>query len=325
MNNRFLAGPALSLGLLASGAQSGTWTVSEIGGAPVAVPATVTFGPEGSVHVDTGCNLLRMSGRMEGATLVIDGPVAATRMACPGDLAAQEQALEQVFRGDVALIFDPFSQSLKLQAGDMTASLVAAAPADQTPESAPAPDLWQTHGGREKPAGSPPYLAVFGLAGDMPVRAEPQDGADVRGGVPSGTLLRNEGCADGWCVVETLDGSVAGWARSDTLEPADDALRAGQGIFDATGLTSCRMAADATPQDCLFGVARGDNGTATVVVRRPDDMRRALFFREGRFASTDSSQAAGGFDTSATRDGDLTTVRIDDETYAIPDAALFGG
>ncbi len=317
---------ALIASVLATGAQSGPWSVTDIDGAQPVADATVTFEPGGGVHVDTGCNMLRMSGRIDGATLTIVGPVAATRMACPGGLADQETALETLFQGDVALSFDPFADVLILQAGGVTARLVAShATGDDASERGPAPDPWPTHGGRDKPAGSPPYLGVYGLAQDMPIRAEPQDNAEVVVGVPSGTVLRNAGCADGWCVVETLGGNVSGWALPDNLEPAADALRAGQKIFDATGRLTCSTSADAALSGCLFGVARGADGAATVVVQRHDGMQRALFFQQGGYVSTDASQAGGGFDTAASRSGELTTVQIDGETYEIPDVLLFGG
>ena len=36
---------------------------------------------------------------------------------------------------------------------------------------------------------------------------------------------------------------------------------------------------------CNFGVARDGGGTATVSVTRPDGVRRALFFQDGKFVS----------------------------------------
>lgn len=76
---------------------------------------------------------------------------------------------------------------------------------------------------------------------------------------------------------------------------------------------------------CEFGVARDGDGSATVVVVRPDGMRLALFFDTGSLVSADSSQADRHPDVGATRAGDLATVRVGDDRYEIPDAVLFGG
>lgn len=317
--NGSLVGMLVAAGL-APAAQAGGWNVTEISGLEMAAEAVVTLSTDGGIHVDTGCNLLRMNGRLENGAIVVDGPVAATRMACPGGLAAQESALEKVFQSGPSVAYDPFQDLLTLRSEDVTVTLVAS-----KADGGTSPDPWQTHAGRERPSGTPPYLGVFGLADDLPIRAEPVESSEIRDGVPSGTILRNGGCADGWCVVETIDGNVTGWALSVNLEPASDALRAGQGIYDATGILSCTVGPDAGPDDCLFGVARGAEGAATVVIQRPDGLKRALFFQGGQFVSTDASQAAGGFDTAVSRTGDTTTVRFDSETYEIPDATLFGG
>jgi hypothetical protein len=181
------------------------------------------------------------------------------------------------------------------------------------------------HAGRDTPVGDPPYLGVFGLADDLPIRTEASHDALALAGVPSGTVLRNDGCEGDWCKVELPDGSVAGWAEAQYLEPAGSALRAGQEIFDATGMIPCAKGAGAPMTQCSFGVAREGNGTATVVVAIAASLTRVLFFQDGAFLSTDASEAAGGFDTSVTREADLNFLRIDDERYEIPDALIFGG
>ncbi|WP_158540165.1 SH3 domain-containing protein [Rhodosalinus halophilus] len=187
------------------------------------------------------------------------------------------------------------------------------------------PEIPEPHAGRrEIPSGTPPYFGTFG-ASAVAVRAAPEAGAQTVFTVMPGTVLRNLGCEGAWCEVGSVGDDRTGWAEAAWLEPAESALRAGQGVFDATGLITCTQAASAPARDCAFGVARDGGGSATLVVIRPDGMRRALFFENGAFVSTDASQAGGGFDTEATRAGDTTIVRIDDERYEIPDAALYGG
>ncbi|PWJ09657.1 hypothetical protein SAMN05421539_1321, partial [Jannaschia seohaensis] len=52
---------------------------------------------------------------------------------------------------------------------------------------------------------------------------------------------------------------------------------------------------------------------------------RVLFFSDGAFVSSDTTEAGGGFENAATRDGDLTRIMLDDERHEIPDAVVFGG
>ena len=103
------------------------------------------------------------------------------------------------------------------------------------------------------------------------------------------------------------------------------AERAGMGQADATGRIPCAQYAGQPTRQCDFRVAREGNGTATVVVTKPDGVTRALFFEDGRFLSADTSQADGYPEYSATRSGDMSIVRVGEERYEIPDAVIFGG
>lgn len=174
------------------------------------------------------------------------------------------------------------------------------------------------------------YWSVFGVEGRLNIRAEPSTRTNVVARVPPGTLLRNFGCEERpdrrWCEIEILDGSQRrGWAAGEFLEPATSALRAGQGIFDAIGHVPCAQVAGQPMQRCEFGAARDGDGSATVVVIRPDGAERALFFEAGQFLSADTAQADGYPEMSARREGDLSLIEIGPERYEIPDAVLFGG
>ncbi|MGL4243752.1 MAG: hypothetical protein ACRCTI_21770, partial [Beijerinckiaceae bacterium] len=103
------------------------------------------------------------------------------------------------------------------------------------------------------------------------------------------------------------------------------AHRAGSGQFDATGNIPCAKGQGAPMAQCPFGVGRAGGGSATVVVTHPDGRKRAIFFRGGRAASADTSQADGYGAFRATKQGDLNLIQIGDERYEIPDAVVFGG
>ncbi len=318
---------ALLIGLAAVPGWAGEWAIEEVDGASTIGDPVIMFDADGGVAGSTGCNRFMTQGVMQGGSLQITGPVATTRMACPGDgLAQQEQAIVSFFEGEIGVAYDPFVDRMTLTRGDAALVLAAVASVQAEPDM---PDYPAPHLGRDIPQGDPAYLAVFGVSGELNIRSAPSTDADVVGGVLAGTVLRNAGCEthDGarWCNVEVPATGLSGWASGEYLEPADSALRAGQGIFDAGGPMPCAMGDGAPMTSCGFGVARDGAGSATVVVTRPDGMTRALFFEAGEFLGTDASQAGGGFDASATREGDLTTVRIDDERYEVPDAVIFGG
>lgn len=83
------------------------WQVDAIPGAEVmtAAPPILQFDGMGQITGRGGCNRFVASFELTGEALIF-GPVAATRMACPGGVAEQEvaffAALEQVTRFDVA-------------------------------------------------------------------------------------------------------------------------------------------------------------------------------------------------------------------------------
>ena len=314
---RRMAGLGLAACVLAAGdpALAGGWRLTVLDGAPAVSEPEIRFGPEGRIAVATGCNRLILTARTEDAVLVPEGPVAATRMACSGALGRQEEALLALFGDRVTMIYDPFTDGLALEGSGVVAVLERAAPG--VPDG-PAPGvdtpLWQPHAGREPPSGDPLYLSVFGMSEDLPVRAGSSAESEALGGVPSGTVLRNAGCEEGWCAVDLPDGSLSGWAEAAYLEPAGSGLRAGQAIYDATASVSCALGQGNPMAPCAAGVARDSGGTATVVVLRRDGLQRTLFFDSGAFTGTDAS----GADIGARRVGDTLRVRVDAEILRHP-------
>ena len=104
---------------------------------------------------------------------------------------------------------------------------------------------------------------------------------------------------------------------------ASDALVAGTS-YHATGNIPCSMGDGQPTGSCAFGVTREGNGSGIVTVTKPDGRKRAIFFDSGQATGADVSEAdPGAF--SASRESDLTIVRIGPERYEIPDAVIFGG
>jgi len=111
----------------------------------------------------------------------------------------------------------------------------------------------------------------------------------------------------------------------DGTGDANSATRAGKGDFDATGQIPCAQYAGQPMGQCDFGVSREGNGTATVVVTKPDGQTRAIFFIGGKANSADTSQADGYGEFSVQRESDLNFIRVGNERYEIPDAVIYGG
>jgi len=200
-------------------------------------------------------------------------------------------------------------------------------------------------GGADVPAspedGGPRAWEVTGISGTLTLREQPSTSANTVAGYRSGTILTNLGClqAEGrvWCDVQELRGGPRGYVAAEFLKPAvspdgsvamgpdDSALRAGQGDFDATGKVPCAQSAGRPMAQCDFGVARSGGGYATVVVTKPDGVKRAIFFFMGIPVGADTSQADGYGEFKAEKESDLHQIQVGNERYEIPDAVVLGG
>lgn len=189
--------------------------------------------------------------------------------------------------------------------------------------------------------GGPRAFEVTVTSGALNLRQAASATAPVVAQLPNGTFLSNLGCTDAadrvWCDVQPISGGPRGYAALAFLRPAvgpdgstpagpdDSALRAGQGQFDATGPIPCATAPTQPMGQCSFGVARASGGYATVAITLPDGRTRMIYFALGQAIGAGYSEADPTGPFSATRDGDLTTIRLGDERYEIPDAVPLGG
>jgi hypothetical protein len=189
--------------------------------------------------------------------------------------------------------------------------------------------------------GGPLNWQVSGVNGGLNLRAEPSTSAEILTTYPAGTILDNLGCQQSddrvWCDVQQFGGGPLGYVAAEYLiaaispngaaimGPDDSALRAGRGEFDATGPIPCAQLRGQPMGSCEFGVARKGGGYATVVITKPDGVKRAIFFRMGVAVGADTSQADGYPEFRATKENGLHMIRVGDERYEIPDAVLLGG
>ncbi|WP_050927624.1 META domain-containing protein [Aestuariivita boseongensis] len=301
---------------------AGEWQITTLNGGAALQSPSVTFSADGALLGTTGCNRFSGHARTEDGQLFSAGPLATTRMACGGqELTAQDDTIISLFSGQLSIAFDPLTSTLTLSHGADEMTLVRV---DSGMSHYP-----ETHAGLEPPMGETPYMTPSGQQPEVPIRAAPAADASQVGRVMVGTVLRNDDCTEvaglSWCEVSTVDGRITGWAEHRFLEQADSALRAGQQIFDVAGRLPCAKGVGAPMSTCAFGAARDAGGSATVSVMRADGTDRGLFFTDGVFISATTSQVDGGFQQQATREGDLTLIRVGDERYEVPDAIIFGG
>jgi len=189
--------------------------------------------------------------------------------------------------------------------------------------------------------GGPRNWQVAGVTRGLNLRERPSTTAKIIAGFAPGAILDNLGClrAEGrvWCDVQPLGGGPRGYVAAEFLKPAESptgavatgpdnsALRAGRGEFDATGKLPCAASVGQPMTQCDFGVARAGGGYATVVIKKPDGMSRAIFFRMGKPMGADTSQADGYPAFQAAKQRDLNLIRVGNERYEIPEAVILGG
>lgn len=129
-----------------------------------------------------------------------------------------------------------------------------------------------------------------------------------------------KGGANGICKVSGFEAP-----KATPVAKVSSSERAGQGQFDASGKIPCAQFKGQPMGQCPYKVSRGSNGSATVVITRPDGRTHAIFFENGKAISADLSQADGNMNFRSSKQGDLFMIQAGNERYEIPEAVVFGG
>jgi len=294
---------------------------------------TMNLDEDGTVNMRLNCNSARGQWSFEPGQDGVSGrfafgPLAVTRAMCPppsmdASIAADTQYIRGFFLDN-----DRLYLSLMADAGIYVWQR-------EKPETA----LTEVPASPEN--GGPRNWVVDGVSGGLNLRQQPSTSARIVAAFSAGTILDNLGCeaSEGryWCTVQPFGGGPVGYVAAEFLQPAvspngmamtgpdDSALRAGQGIFDATGTIPCAQYRGQPMTACEYGVARAGGGYATVVIKKPDSINRAIFFRMGQPTGADTSEADGYPVFRADKENDLHIIRVGDERYEIPDAVILGG
>lgn len=101
--------------------------------------------------------------------------------------------------------------------------------------------------------------------------------------------------------------------------------RAAEGDFDARGALACAQEQNQAMGECAYGVARGGEGEAAIVVTFANGFKRTLYFADGAFAKADATMSGSGVDVEWRVEDGLHIIRVDDQRYELPDSAVFGG
>ena len=119
---------------------------------------------------------------------------------------------------------------------------------------------------------------------------------------------------------ETASYALTVSVTGDAPKASRDALVPGT-KYNATADISCVVTPGGTPGACKAGVIRKGGGNAVVEMQTPDGGQRSITFTGGKATGSNANAKM-----TATKDGDITTVRIGAaEVYYIPDAFVFGG
>lgn len=255
------------------------------------------------------------------------GPLAVTKAKCPPPSLGEKIAVQTQYIRGYMLRADTLYLSLMADGGIW---------------------VWERVDGNDMPdiplspgEGGPRNFVIPAETTDLQLYTEPTVDSEVLVRYKTGIYLDNLGCSESeekiWCYVQQMGGGPVGYVKYDSVTeavgpngsvpvgPDNSALRTGQGEFDASGMIPCKLKTGQPTISCEFRVARAGEGYATVVVTRPGDTDRVLFFRLGIPTGISSSEADRAGEFSYKKESDLNLIYVGQERYEIPDAVILGG
>ncbi|PVE46032.1 hypothetical protein DDE23_17705 [Pararhodobacter aggregans] len=93
------------------------WAITAVSGAATVDEPAILFEEGGRVSGTSGCNRFGGEATQEGSVLTL-GPLASTRMACPGALGEQEQAIFSLLGQPLEVVLDLATAGVTLIAPD---------------------------------------------------------------------------------------------------------------------------------------------------------------------------------------------------------------
>lgn len=172
------------------------------------------------------------------------------------------------------------------------------------------------------------------------LRDRPASDARAVETVADRAILSNLGCEQAageiWCEAQLLGSRTRGYVLADHLRPArgpdgtvpmgvdDSAPRARKGDFDAKGKGRCAQIRSDPLGPCEFGAARGGGGDAAVVFTFSNGFERTLFFSHGTLIRANPTMSGIGRDIDWRIEGQNFTLRVEDQRFELPTAAVLG-
>ena len=178
------------------------------------------------------------------------------------------------------------------------------------------------------------------VADEAPLLSDASSASAPRDVLSRDALLSNRGCITEknsvWCDVVSLEGKNKGFVDASHIQPAPGAdgsspkgpdnskARARKKDFDFDGEIKCAQVEGESLGKCRIQIARAGGGDATAVVTFSNSFKRELYFRLGEFLRANTTMSGVGRDIDWALQGDMYTLRVDDQRFEIPAAFVLG-
>jgi hypothetical protein len=169
-------------------------------------------------------------------------------------------------------------------------------------------------------------VVVTGVSSRLNIRSGPATDSKIVDHARLGTVFSNKGCethgARLWCSLVFLDDSGrTGWAAAEFLQPVSARSRAVNGEFDRIGRLECRPVGEADWTRCDYGLARGGQGAAAIVIFVTEETEPLLLWDGTAMWHADD---AGDLRLESSEGDDVVRVAPGGHGIAVPKSLLNG-